>query len=60
MLRDRNCDRNFERSLMYQINKAKIAARKMHNARMTEYNDPKSENDFHDAMVEIIAIAYHD
>lgn len=24
MLRDRNCDKNFERSLMYQINKAKI------------------------------------
>lgn len=46
MLRDRNCDKNFERSLMYQINKAKIAARKMHNARMTDYNDPKSENDF--------------
>lgn len=45
---------------MYQINKAKIAARKMHNARMTDYNDPKSENDFHDAIVEIIAIAYHD
>lgn len=58
MLRDRNCDKNFERSLMYQINKAKIAARKMHNARMTDYNDPKSENDFHDAMVEIVAIAF--
>ena len=60
MLRDRNCDKNFERSLMYQINKAKIAARKMHNARMTDYNVPKSENDFHDAIVEIVAIAYHD
>ena len=60
MLRDRNCDKNFERSLMYQINKAKIAARKMHSSRITDYNDPKSGNDFHDAMVEIIAIAYHD
>lgn len=31
MLRDRNCDKNFERSLLAEINKAKIAARKMHN-----------------------------
>lgn len=60
MLRDRNCDKNFERSLMYHINRAKIAARKMHNARMNDYDDPKAENCFHDAIIEIVAIAYHD
>lgn len=31
MLRDRNCDKNFERSLMYQINKAKIVAIAYHD-----------------------------
>ena len=30
MLRDRNCDRNFERSLLAEIKRIKIAARKMH------------------------------
>ena len=35
MLRDRNCDKNFERSLLAEINKAKIAARKMHNNRVS-------------------------
>lgn len=60
MLRDRDCNKRFERELLHYVNLAKIAARKMHNARMTDYNDPKSENDFHDAIVEIVAIAYHD
>lgn len=60
MLRDRNCDKNFERSLMYQINKAKIAARKMHNNRKTNYDDPRAERQFHDAILEIVSIAYHD
>ena len=39
MLRDRNCDKNFERTLLAEISRAKIAARKMHNNRMTGYED---------------------
>lgn len=60
MLRDRNCDKNFERSLLAEINKAKIAARKMHNNRMTNYVDPRAEDDFNKAILEIVGMAYHD
>lgn len=60
MLRDRNCDKNFERSLLTEINKAKIAARKMHNNRMTGYEDPRAERESHNAILEIVGIAYHD
>lgn len=60
MLRNRNCDKNFERSLLAEINKAKIAARKMHNNRMTGYEDPRAEREFHNAILEIVGIAYHD
>lgn len=60
MLRDRNCDKNFERTLLAEINRAKIAARKMHNKRMTGYEDPRAERDFHRAIIEIVSIAYHD
>lgn len=35
MLRDGNCDKNFERTLLAEISRAKIAARKMHNNRKT-------------------------
>ena len=45
---------------MSRKNKTMCILAMLHNARMTDYNDPKSENDFHDAMVEIVAIAYHD
>lgn len=60
MLRDRNCDKNFERSLLTEINKAKIAARKMHNNRMIGYEDPRAEREFHNTILEIVGIAYHD
>ena len=60
MLRDRNCGKNFERSLLAEINKAKIAARKMHNNRMTNYVDPRAEDDFNKAILEIVGMAYHD
>lgn len=60
MLRDKNCDKNFERSLFSEINRMKIAARKMHNNRKTNYEDPRAERQFHDAILEIVAIAYHD
>lgn len=60
MLRYRNCDKNFERSLLAEINKAKIAARKMHNNRMTNYVDPRAEDDFNKAILEIVGMAYHD
>ena len=52
MLRDRNCDKNFERTLLAEISRAKIAARKMHNNRMTGYEDPRAERDFHRAILE--------
>lgn len=58
MLRDRNCDKNFERTLLAEISRAKIAARKMHNNRMTGYEDPRAERDFHRAIIEIVSIAY--
>lgn len=54
MLRDRNCDRNFERSLLAEINRIKIAARKMN------YVDHKAEALFDSAVVELVSIAYHD
>ncbi len=60
MLRDKNCDRNFERSLMYEINRVKIASRKMHSARMNGLVDPRAENLLHSAVLELVAIAYHD
>lgn len=41
MLRDRDCNKRFERDLLHYINLAKIAARKMHNNRMTNYDDPR-------------------
>jgi hypothetical protein len=60
MLRDRNCDRNFERSLLAEINRIKIAARKMHNNRKMNYVDHKAEALFDSAVVELVSIAYHD
>lgn len=39
MLRDRDCNKRFERNLLHYVNLAKIAARKMHNNRMTNYVD---------------------
>lgn len=60
MLRDKNCDRDFERSLMYEINRVKIAARKMHNNRKYGYEDPRTERLLHDSILELVAIAYHD
>lgn len=60
MLRDRKCDKNFERTLLAEISRAKIAARKMHNNRMTGYEDPRAERDFHRAIIGIVSIAYHD
>lgn len=60
MLRDRDCNKRFERDLLHYINLAKIAARKMHNNRMTNYDDPRAEDAFNKAMIEIAAIAYHD
>lgn len=60
MLRDRNCDRNFERSLLAEIKRIKIAARKMHNNRRTNYVDHKAETLFDSAVVELVSIAYHD
>ena len=60
MLRDRNCDRYFERSLLAEINRIKIAARKMHNNRKTNYVDHKAESLFDSAVVELVSIAYHD
>ena len=60
MLRDKNCDKNFERSLMYEINRVKIAARKMHNDRKTGFEDPRAERLLHNAILELVAIAYHD
>lgn len=55
MLRDKNCDKNFERSLLSEINRMKIAARKMHNNRKTNYDDPRAERQFHDSILEIVA-----
>lgn len=51
---------DFERTLLAEISRAKIAARKMHNNRMTGYEDPRAERDFHRAIIEIVSIAYHD
>lgn len=57
-----NCEsyEDFERTLLAEISRAKIAARKMHNNRMTGYEDPRAERDFHRAIIEIVSIAYHD
>lgn len=60
MLRDKICDKNFEHSLMYEINRVKIAARKMHNDHKTGFEDPRAEILLHDAILELVAIAYHD
>lgn len=53
-------DRNFERSLLAEINRIKIAARKMHNNRKMNYVDHKAEALFDSAVVELVSIAYHD
>lgn len=45
---------------MYEINRVKIASRKMHSARMNGLVDPRAENLLHSAVLELVAIAYHD
>lgn len=60
MLRNRDCNKRFERNLLHYVNLAKIAAHKMHNNRKTNYDDPRAERQFHDSILEIVAIAYHD
>lgn len=60
MLRDRDCNKRFERNLLHYVNLAKIAARKMHNNRMTNYVNSRAEDDFNKAILEIVGMAYHD
>lgn len=60
MLRDRNCERNFERSLMYEISRLKIAVRKLHNDMVTGFTNPRADKSFTDAMRALIALAYED
>lgn len=58
MLRDKNATREFEASLSYEVKRLKIAARKLHNCRMTGYIDPRAECLLREALKGIISITH--
>lgn len=58
MLRDKRCGQEFEASLSYEVKRLKIAARKLHNCRMTDYIDPRAECLLREALKGIISITH--
>ena len=58
MLRDKNANREFEASLSYEVKRIKIAARKLHNCRMTDYVDPRAECLLREVLKGIISITH--